>query len=101
VEPFADAVRLRAFRLGSRVLDVFDGQVELVRVPVGRAAIFAAAVGQDAVDRDLVLGEEREHAVVQQVRRRDRRLFRVELRRSDLAVGVDEGLLVDASSVPT
>ena len=41
--------------------------------------------------------EEGDHAVVQKIGRRDRRLAIIELGASDLGVGVDEGLLVDAS----
>src|SRR3954463_557055 len=40
--------------------------------------------------------EQRDHAVIDEVSRRERRLAIVELGANDLAVGVDEGLLVDA-----
>ena len=40
--------------------------------------------------------EEGDHAVVQKIGRRDRRLAIIELGASNLGVGVDEGLLVDA-----
>ena len=39
--------------------------------------------------------EEGNHAVVQKIGRRDRRLAIIELGASNLGVGVDEGLLVD------
>src|SRR5215471_13601208 len=42
VEAFADAVGLRALGLGSAVVDVLDREIELVLVPFGIAAIFAA-----------------------------------------------------------
>lgn len=42
-----------------------------------------------------MLVEERHHAVVEQVSSGDRRLTVIELGEGDLAVGVDEGLLVD------
>ena len=45
------------------MIDVLDRQVELVLVPLRRAAIFGAAVGEDAADRNLVLVEERHHPV--------------------------------------
>ena len=42
-----------------------------------------------------MLLEEREHAVVQQIGRGDRRLAIVEFGAGNLGVGIDEGLLVD------
>ena len=39
VEPLDNTIRLRAFRFGPRVIDVFHGQVELVFMPVVCAAI--------------------------------------------------------------
>src|SRR5262245_66311330 len=45
VESFTDAVGLRAFGLGARVIDVLDRETELVFVPFGIAAILAAALG--------------------------------------------------------
>ena len=44
MEPFADAVGLRALGLGARVIDVLDRQIEFVVVSFGIAAIFTAAV---------------------------------------------------------
>ena len=44
--------------------------------------------------------EERDHPVVEQIGCRDRRLAIVELGAGDLGVGIDEGLLVDASPSP-
>jgi hypothetical protein len=39
--------------------------------------------------------EEGDHAVVQKIGRRDRRLAIIELGASNLGIGVDKGLLVD------
>jgi hypothetical protein len=47
---------------------------------------------------DIVLLEERQHTVIEQIGRRDGRLAVVELGKAYLGVGVDEGLLVDASN---
>jgi hypothetical protein len=41
--------------------------------------------------------EQRDHPIIEQISRRDRRLAIVELGTGDLGVGIDEGLLVDAS----
>jgi len=48
-----------------------------------------------------VILEERQHAIVQNLGCGDRRLAIVELGEGDLAVGVDEGLLVDATHTPS
>src|SRR5262245_51172750 len=47
--------------------------------------------------RGIVLREERQHPVVQQVGRGERCLAVIELGEGDLGIGVDEGLLVDAT----
>src|SRR3954468_18342273 len=96
VEALADAVGLRTFGLGAGVIDVLDRQVELVFVSLGVAAVFAAAVGQHARECHGVALEQRDRAIIDQIGRRDRRLAVVEFGANNLAVGVDEGLLVDA-----
>jgi hypothetical protein len=45
-----------------------------------------------------VLLEERQHTVIEQIGRRDGRLAVIELGKTYLGIGVDEGLLVDASN---
>src|SRR6516165_1166994 len=98
VEAFTDAVRLRALGLGARVIDVLDCQIQLVLVPFGIAAELAAAVSQHAQELDIVLLEEWQHAVIEQIGRRDGHLAVIELGKAYLGIGVDEGLLVDASN---
>ena len=53
---------------------------------------------QHAQELDIVLLEERQHPVVEQIRRRDRCLAVIQLGEANLGVGVDEGLLVDAAN---
>src|SRR5262245_66461241 len=67
-------------------------------MPFGIAAELAATVSQHAQEPDIVLLEERQHTVIEQIGRRDGRLAVVELGKAHLGVGVDEGLLVDASN---
>jgi hypothetical protein len=74
MEAFTDAVRLWALGLGARVIDVLDREIQLVLVPFGIAAQLAAAVSQHAQQLDIVLLEERQHTVIEQIGRRDRRL---------------------------
>jgi hypothetical protein len=47
VETLADTIGLRALGLGARMINVLDREVELIFVPLGIAAILAAAVGQN------------------------------------------------------
>src|SRR5215207_3964949 len=56
--------RLRVLGLGAGVVDVLDGEIELVFVVLRVAAIFGAAVGQHATEPHLVLIVEGHHAVV-------------------------------------
>jgi len=62
------------------------------------AAVLGAAIGQHPQQRQAVLVEERNDPVVQDVGRVDRVLARVQLAEADGAVGVDEGLLIDAAN---
>ena len=95
MEAFTDAVRLRALGLGARVI---DSSTAIVLVPFGVAAALAAAVSQHAQKLDIVFLEEWQHTIIEQISRRDGRLAVVELGKAYLGIGVDEGLLVDASN---
>ena len=77
-------------------------EIHLHRNPIHKtsdtpATILAAAIGQHAKQLDIVLLEQRQRPVIEQIRRCDRRLAVVQLGASDLGVGVDERLLVDAA----
>jgi hypothetical protein len=61
------------------------------------SAIFGPPVGQHALQGNVVLLVERDHPVVEEFGGGQRRLSVVKLGEADLGVGVDEGLLVDAS----
>jgi hypothetical protein len=62
------------------------------------AAIFSAAIRQHPAQRDSMLFEERQHPVVQNFRRGDRRLAVVEFGEHHFGVGIDEGLLINAAN---
>ena len=98
VEALTNTVGLRALGLGARVVDVLDRKIELIFVPLRIAAVLAAAVGQHAQQLDFMAVEERQHPVVEEIGRRDRRLTIVQLSEANLGVGVDKGLLIDASN---
>ena len=94
MEALADAIGLRALGLGAGVVDILDREIELVFVAFA-AAKFGSAIGQHPAEPDTVLVVERHHPVIEDLGRGDRRLAIIELGTSDLAVGVDEGLLID------
>lgn len=54
-----DTVSLWVVRLGLSMLDVIQGQIELVIMRFRLATILGAAVGQDADHAHALLGEER------------------------------------------
>src|ERR1700756_263360 len=100
VEALADPIGLRTFGLGAGMINVLDREVELILVPLRVPAVFAPPVGQHAQQLDSLAIEEWKHTIIEQVGRCDRRLAVIELGESNLCVGVDEGLLVDASQPP-
>jgi hypothetical protein len=75
------------------MVNVLDRQIELVFMAVVGPAIFGPAVGEQALQGNLVLLVERDHPVVEQVCGGERGLAVVELGEANLGVGVDEGLL--------
>ena len=84
-----------ALGLGARVIKILDSEVEFILMPLWVATIFAAAVGQDAQQLNVMAIEEGNHSIIQEVGRRDRRLAIVELGASNLGVSINEGLLAD------
>src|SRR5262249_49772317 len=94
MEALADSISLRALGLGATVIDILDGEVELVFVALG-AAELGAAIGQHPTQPDAVLVVERHHPVVEDLGRGDRRLAVIELDEGHLGVGVDDRLLID------
>jgi hypothetical protein len=81
--------------LRAGVIDVLHGEIPLVLLPFQRAPRLSPEVGQDPTERNTVFFEEREHPIIQQSGRRDRRLLVIHFREPHRAVGIDEGLLID------
>ena len=95
VEAFADAVGLWMVDFGSGMLNVVQRQVELVIVVLRFAAIFGTTVGQDADDSHALHGKERQHPIIEQISRCDRRFGGIQLSSGPLGIGIDEGLLIN------
>ncbi len=55
VEALADPVGLGASRPGAGMIDVLDGQVQLVLMMLAAAAVFGTPIGQQAQHRYLLL----------------------------------------------
>ena len=90
VKALADPVGLRTAGLCAAVIDVLDGEVELVFVGLRGAAVLGAPIGQHAGQLDPALVEERHHPIIEQVGRGDRGLAVVELGERHLGVGIDD-----------
>jgi len=54
VETLADAVGLGMAGLGAAVIDVLQGQIELILVMLARPTVFRAAIGEHAQQRYVV-----------------------------------------------
>lgn len=97
VKALANTVGLRMTDLGLRVLDVIQGQVELIVVRFRPAAVFRAAIGQHPDQPHALFLQEGQYPVIQHIGGSNRRLRGVELGCRPFRVGIDEGLLVNAS----
>ena len=95
VEPLADPVRLRMPGLGPGMINVLHGEIQFVLMALVGPTVLGPTVGQDSVQGNLVLLKERQDSIVE-VRGSDRRLPIIEFCEPDLAIGVDERLLIDA-----
>src|SRR5437773_8051144 len=94
MKALANAIGLRALGLGAAVVDVLNGEIELVFMALG-AAKLGAAIGQHARQTDAVLVIKRHHPIIEDLGRGDRGLAIVEFGERDLGIGVDKGLLID------
>src|SRR3990170_5901772 len=65
-------------------------------MPLGVATVLGASIREHPQQRDLMRIEQRDYAIIEQLRRGDRRLAVIQLGAGQLAVGVDKGLLVNS-----
>ena len=95
VEPFANPIGLGALRFCLGVVNVFHRQAQLILVVVWCPTVRCPSISQQPTEWNAVLLEEGNHPSIEQIRRRQRRLAIIEFGHAYLAVGVDEGLLID------
>ncbi len=79
------------------MLDVIQCQIELVIMSLWAATEFRATISQNADHPQALFVKEGQHFIVQQVRCRNWCLGCVELSGCPLRIGIDKGLLVNAS----
>ena len=79
------------------MVDILHRQIQLILVGFPVSAVFRAAIGENTQPWNIVFFIERKHAVMQHVGRYQRILAIVQLGKGHFRVGVDEGLLVNAS----
>ena len=80
------------------VINVVDRKEELDVVFIDAATIFGATIGHDPQHRQVVFFVEWQHPVVEQVRRRNRRLGGGQFGIGHLAISFHVGLLVDPAN---
>ena len=98
VEAFTDAVCLRTLGLDFGVINVLDGQIQLVFMCFPVSAVFGSPVREHPHQFQVVLLEEGNHPVIEHVRRHERVLPVVKFGESDFGIGVDDRLLVNVPS---
>ena len=95
IHAFDEAVGARRPDLGGAMVDVLQGEQQLVGMLLGTATVFPAIVGEDrAYDDPEGLGEG-EDAIVEQIARGGRHLGGVDLGEGERAEDVDDDLDVD------
>ena len=77
------------------MVDIVDGQGQLIVMFVRPAAELRTPVRQDAQDGKVIFLVEWQHPIIEQVSGTDRCLGRVKLGMGNLGIGVHIGLLID------
>lgn len=95
VHALDEAVGAQAPDLGVAVLDVLDGEQELIGMRLRLAAALPAVVGQDGLHRHVDGVVEGQHPLVEQVAGRHRHLRAVALGKGQRAEGIDHHLDID------
>jgi hypothetical protein len=77
------------------MVDVLDREIQLVRMPVGLAAVLRPAVREPPRERNPVLIKKGHDPIVERIGRGDGGFLRIEFRKAHLRVRVDPRLLVN------
>ena len=67
VEEFVDAIGLRVAHFGLGMLDVIQGQIQLVAMRFRLATIRRASIRQNSDQTHSLLSKERQHLVIEQI----------------------------------
>jgi hypothetical protein len=95
MQPFDEAITLRASDPCGAVFDVFELQEELVGMSVRPAAIFPAVVAEDRRYSGTVFFEEGQDVLVEQMNGRHRELVMVEPAPGITGMAINRGLKID------
>lgn len=80
MEALTDPVRLRMTCLCFRMIDVVNGEEQLVIMVLDLAAVFRPPISQNAEQIHTVIFKQWQDTIIEQIRRGDWRLLIVELR---------------------
>lgn len=98
METLTDAITLGRPGFGFGMINVLNGQIELILVMLNRATVFCTTIGQNAQQRHILLLEEGDDPVVEQLGRHQGILPVVQFDKGHFAVGIDTGLLVNPAN---
>ncbi|KFJ78252.1 hypothetical protein DR88_5122 [Klebsiella pneumoniae] len=97
MEALTDPVRLRRHRFRFRMVDIVDGQVQLIVMLFHFPAVLSTPVGQYSQHRQSLSLVERQYTSIEQVGGGDRRFTRIQLAVCHFRVRIHERLLVDTA----
>ena len=98
MKPLADAIGLRTFGFGARMLDTLEVQVQRKLMVLAVTAVLAASVGQYPKQWHAVLFVPRQHPVIEHIRSSNGVFAVIEFDHDGLAIAVNERLLVNAAN---
>ena len=77
------------------MVNILDRSRQLIFMTIGTATIFRAPIGEDPTQRDLLFLKERHYLIIESSSSRQSRFPIVEFGKRYLAIGINEGLLID------
>ena len=98
MEAFTDPVRLGMSGFCFGVLNLIDGDIQLVIMAVGPATVFRSPIRQDAQYREFFSHIKWQHPVIQKVGSSNRSLGGVQLAMGHFGVGIHISLLIDPAN---